>query len=304
MIKKINVQVYLYFRGFDSFQRFWRLRGVDSIKNRVQGVYFGEEYCEYRQPTLTQVREVLDRTKQEGWSFCLMTGIATSRVIKKYLPIYRFLIRKKTLPAVVVNDWGMLYVLRRQFSKLPIVLGRMLTKNKRYIYKHFEPDTGMAGRTASADVVREQMKVLRQSNLSCRAYRDFLKAQGVPRIDLDIPPQGLNLEGLSGLELGCYYPWGYLTSGRTCEFFKAASRFVIVKKCPQANQECPVHLSRSREHRTDLLFTGNTVMYRIESLDLQSEFQRIIYEVDMDGNLDQARTGLIKLLGQGLTVAY
>lgn len=190
-----------------------------SQEIKFSRVYFGQEFCEYLIPTLDELSKAYYISQQLGWDFTYVTGYLTNQGIEKVRKNLGFLISKGKAIEVVVNDWGLLAVINREFSGLRPVLGRLLIKQKRLERFPFaSPPINMQGiDTSFEEVARNQRGALRRLNLSIANYREELKRLGVERIEVDIVPQGVDVEPHSWhILISCYYPWAYVTGGRNC----------------------------------------------------------------------------------------
>lgn len=76
----------------------------------------------------------------------------------------------------------------------------------------------MEGIEVSIDEIAEnQRKALRSLNLSIRSYREELRTLGIDRIEVDIVPQGVDIDPKGWwISVSCYFPWAYITCGRNC----------------------------------------------------------------------------------------
>lgn len=191
-------------------------------ENEYGRVYFGQEFCEHLIPSPDELEQAYYFTRQLGWDFTYVTGYVTDAGLNK---IRKNLDRLETLQAaceVVINDWGVLRVLRRETNGFTPVLGRLLTKQLRlgrFNRRTTPPPVNMNGLKATEESIREhQVQAYRDIDLANPAWREQLNQLGIRRADLDMTPQGIEIpdEGWGNLTLSYYYPWGYLAGGRNC----------------------------------------------------------------------------------------
>lgn len=284
-----NKKLFLYFRESGAAGKFISRSANQKLIDRASGIYFGEEFCEYLTPTLRQIKDNLAICYGLNKSFALVTTAASEGLIKSYMKIFEFL-NKHSGTEVIVNDWGILHVLGRDFKNIKPVLGRLLTKSKRYIYKKFLPDSeGLPERHIPA-IRRNQLRILRQTNFSLKEYREFLKNHAIDKIDIDIPPQGIVVDEDWEFDFGFYYPWGYLTSARTCPYNPKGNFYPSSFGCRQKG--CLKHsgaLIKSSQWNNELLELGNSLLYKINLTKIPNFIKRIIYQVDIPKSEDQLK---------------
>ncbi len=232
-----------------------RLQSLGVDFEAFSRFYFGQEFCEHRVPTPEELTQAYAFARQFGWNFSFVTGYAPMPAFER---IHRDLDALARLAAeaeapqpieVIVNDWGVLRLLRRKFPQFRPVLGRLLTKQKRLgrFPDRIPPPYMEEIDTAPDTILRNQGRAWRNLNFSIREWREFLKTQGIERIDIDMVPQGAALLPEQwGLRFGTYYPWAYLTAARNCPtagLFEPERTFVPMDRpCPQPCRSVNVNL--------------------------------------------------------------
>jgi hypothetical protein len=156
--------------------------------------YYGNEYCEALIPSLEELEMCLTASLERGLSFTFITPHATDRYLAILEDCFELLATAAEGIEVVVSDWGVLRLLRRQYQNLTPVLGRMLNR------AHSEHETSRA------------------KNLTYFPYRRFLWNWGVKRIEFDCPVQLLGIDlGRTGLQVSIYFPHDCCVLGGGCE---------------------------------------------------------------------------------------
>jgi hypothetical protein len=184
-------------------------------------LYFGQEFCEHLIPAADEVEQAYFFARQLGWEFSYVTGYVTAAGLQKTRENLACLAGHGHVGEVVVNDWGVLRMLRREFPRMQPILGRLLSKQKRlarFNTPTTPPPVFMAGIEASEESIRRnQIGAYRDISLANPVFRAFLRAQGIVGADLDIVPAGVRApEQGWGMPLGFYFPWGYVAGGRNC----------------------------------------------------------------------------------------
>ncbi len=181
-----------------------RAGGIGSGNIKPSRLYFGHETCQRALPLPGGLVEAINESKKRRMKFTLVTPYVTEKGLEKLTVLFRVLVNVKPFCEVVVNDWGTLYLLRRNFPSFRPVLGRLLNKMLRdprilntqstYPEIFFQPCTP-AG----------------------RYMKRILTAARVKRVELDNPIQGFNgVFKFRRLKLSLYIPYGIITTGRIC----------------------------------------------------------------------------------------
>jgi hypothetical protein len=247
---------------------------------KVDGLYFGEEFCEHLVPSNDDLSKISDKAGLQGLKIYLMTGLVAVSEVAKYRALLEYFAALPTAAGVVFNDWGILQVLRRDFPSLEPVMGRLLFKNKRYVYRNIHPD-GDFPPGMRASIAQAQLKVMRQVSFGIPEYRRFLSAWGIRKVDIDILPQGINLEDCEDLSVGAHLPLGYLTSTRTCPLWEEGKRYPTLhgcrtKKCLSGSKILP---DGPKEFSVPLVERGNVVLYQVPKKHNVAGIRRWIHEI-------------------------
>lgn len=249
---------------------------------KVDGFYFGAEFCEHLIPTRDDISKIAEVAEGRGWKIYLMTGEASMSVVPRYQRLLEHFAVSPMATGVVFNDWGILSILRRDFPSLQPVMGRLLFKNKRFVYRSIDPDGDFSVETKQ-EILRSQVKTMRQTSLAIPEYRSFLASLGVDRVDVDILPQGIELKDCESLSIGVHVPLGYLTSGRTCPLWDKGSRYPSVDGCKKKKCLAGGKILKDDvgEFSTALIERGNVVLYRTATNKPQG-IKRWIHEVGVE----------------------
>jgi hypothetical protein len=182
-------------------------------------LYFGQEFCEYLIPTPDEVRQAYFMACQMGWEFTYVTGYVTAAGLARTMANVAALADECRDLEVLINDWGVLRLLRRDFPDCQPVLGRLLTKQLRLsrYTKQMPPFFSHGIQTPQEEIRPHQIEAIRETNLGIPAYARLLRQNGIARADLDPVPQGLAPEAVPpGYALSVYAPWTCAAASRTC----------------------------------------------------------------------------------------
>ncbi|CAA7600316.1 Hypothetical protein DEACI_0969 [Acididesulfobacillus acetoxydans] len=228
---------------------------------RFSRLYFGQEFCEKALPAAGELEEVLAAAHAAGLAFTLVTPYVTETALARSEELLERLVRLAPRAEVVVNDWGLLYLLSRKFPTLVPVLGRLMNKILR--------DPRLSGYRLGKGEVSTPFQM---SYLAGPAMQTLLEEFKVRRIELDYPPQGLDPHLPDwGYRSSLYVPLAVITTGRIClmnawgmekeEKFKT-SRQACDRKCRfywLEMSDPSGQVRKSRDWR--IVQKGNTVFY-------------------------------------------
>lgn len=170
-------------------------------------LYFGVEFCERLLPTRAGLAAAIETVRERDLDFTFMTPFVTNQgldLLERLLPVLA-----GSLPEaeVVVNDWGVLQLLRSEYPDCKPVLGRLLNKSKR----------GPRIMNILDRVPAETKNYFQGSNLDAPAAVRFLRKQGIERVEFDNLLQGLALEGSDPeLHKSLYLPFAVISATRFC----------------------------------------------------------------------------------------
>ncbi|MGG3823504.1 hypothetical protein AB4J90_11245 [Geobacillus thermodenitrificans] len=155
-------------------------------------LYFGSEFCQYRIPKTTELAEAYAFARKRGYGFTFVTPYVPERGMKKLLPLLEWLQEEGDDVEVVVNDWGMLYMVASSFPSLRPVVGRLLNKmirDPRVAYLYDRPEAPLPAKEAffrsSFDVATFQT-FFQRLNVKAIEYDSFLQPVYPPALDVPI----------------------------------------------------------------------------------------------------------------------
>ncbi len=169
-------------------------------------LYYGAEFCFWRLPPIEKMLAAKAWARKVGWHFTLATPVLGE---DERLRLDKLL--KKVLPAldagdeILISDWGTLELICSIRVDLTIILGRVLSGQKR------------GPRILDMNLNREQSDYFQRGAWHNREAVELLAEQGIERIDQDNLLQGLAPlpDGLMG---SLHLPYAMVTTGRNCPF--------------------------------------------------------------------------------------
>lgn len=241
----------------------------DGIPGGAYGrLYFGTEVCTHLLPSPAGLDRALALAGARGLAFTLLTPYATDRAVLRLRALLRRLSRSHPGAEVVVNDWGVLRVVRELGAPLVPVVGRLLVRTMRDPrIPALEP----------ADLMGEPVPPSwRASSMGSASFRQLLSGLGIRRAEVDHPPHGLEVHPRSErgeMGLTVHAPYGVIASGRLCAVHAVgrpgASPWAPPSECSApcrlATLELTPPWSAERPGGGDTAFfqKGNTRFYRL-----------------------------------------
>lgn len=104
-----------------------RLEDLKYLKDKYKRVYFGNEFCARLLPDTNELKEIIKTVEEKGLKFTFITPQVGSKDLKIVKSLLRFLNKNFFLKEVVVNDYGVLNYINKNFPESKIILGRMLS---------------------------------------------------------------------------------------------------------------------------------------------------------------------------------
>jgi len=163
-------------------------------------IYFGNEFCPRLFPDKKEIDAVVKFVKDRELKLTLLTSWADSESLSSMKKAIKYVMSKKILDEIVVNDYGMINYLNRQYPLCKIILGRAIAL--------FIP-------SLSAD--------------------NFFYKMGIRRIEYnDLEIIKLLSRKVAGPKISYYYPYSVISASRYCpvaNIFQNKSRNHGIIKC-------------------------------------------------------------------------
>ncbi len=216
-------------------------------------------------PEVELLRSALMLCRTEGLHFTLATPVIT----EPFLPRLR-LILEELLPhftegdEILISDFGALAPIRTIRPDVTVILGRVLSGQKR------------GPQILELDMPDEAAEYFRCSAWSGEQARSLLAEMQIARIELDNLLQGI-ASVPDGLHGSLHYPYIFVTSGRNCPFHERSSA-CCATACKDAFRLESAHSARP------LLQGGNTQF--VEHQDIPAELfslgiDRLVYHPEL-----------------------
>ena len=238
-------------------------------------IYIGNEFCLHRIPVLNQLKEFCRFARDRKLKITLLTPVMTDKGLEKTAPLFDYLAKDCSKAEVVVNDWGLLLFLKKNYPKFVLGAGRLLNKGFK------DP------RLKKQDnVFTSQNNFLRDSTFQNHGFQEKIIKLGISCLEQDLLPysdstQLTELKNNPNLKYSFYFPFGYITTGRTCLTAtlnqSANQRFIPPAKCSGPCNERSFQLE-SKDFSFRIFQNGNTLFYLYKLSVLNSLIENAKYK--------------------------
>jgi hypothetical protein len=248
------------------------LQCIDGIYSRL---YYGNEFCQHLIPSLDEIKQVSDFTRMRSLAFTLVTPFVTNEGLQALKPLLSYVVKHTASSEVVINDWGVLRMAKEQFPSLTLVLGRLLTKQKR----------GPRLLRLTRRMPPEMIEHFRASNIDVPIVVDFLRQKGIERVELDNLLQGIS-RGKDVLRASLYVPYVFVTTTRYCISAFCERQDHFSRDITACRKECSRYIFdlTHKNMPVPLMLKGNTQFFKNETLPDDFEalhIDRIVHEPEI-----------------------
>jgi len=226
-------------------------------------IYWGNEFCETLIPGPGATGRLAEALRRRELAWTLVTPYATDQGLDRLSRLLAELPRHLRPDEAVVNDWGVLRWLHREYPEIRPVMGRLMNKMIR--------DPRVATKFDNPHSPQEARDALKGWSISTDSYQDFLRGRGVARVEIDSPLQGMSVDfGDTGVAASIYLPFGYVTTGRICLpgslALEPGDKFSHLFPCRRECGETVLELKNTRspieaDRGLSLYQRGNTIFY-------------------------------------------
>lgn len=235
-------------------------------------IYIGDEFCGLCLPEKKDIDELIRHDGIDKKKIVIVTPVLTSRDPESILKILDFVCEKVDSPAVVINDWIMLDILKRFRGMIEPIAGRILVS--RYLNKFH---THGYDRFSNNENEKEFYCLFPDK------FIEFIKSNGIYRLEFnDFDHLRLTSGQLKGNNIAShiYYPFAYINTSRYCT---AAGGYGSYKEDPaeDCKKECINSFStmNNKYLRSQVYIKGNA--YHIKTVLGEGCFEgvadRVIY---------------------------
>lgn len=257
------------------------LESLPLITPQHERLYFGPEFCQHLLPSSSELKEALNFARKKRLSFTLVTPFVTDEGLKKLIPLWEVL-KGWGKTEVVVNDWGVLSFLRENYPEFPLVLGRLLSKQKR----------GPRLLNIKDKIPREMWDHFQRSYLDLPLVQNFLSQRNIHRVELDNLLQGIKRD--PKIPASLYYPYAYVTTTRMCLTNACDQRTQPLRSIFPCHKECSIYTFKltHKDMPVILFIKGNTQFFKNEEIPSNLSLlgiDRLVHEVEYESDFYPAQ---------------
>ena len=201
------------------------------FKKNIERLYIGNEFCHNLFPSINDLIKMLEKAKEESLNVILCFTYIRECYIQKTKDIieevYDWCKINNFKIEIVINDWGMLKLLKSKENYFTLCLGNLLNKRKkdpRYIYKNG---------------YEKNKELLSLNSLNNKKFREFLKDNNIERYEYESCNYKIAIpEGKHSL----HFPFYMTNSSQYCPLYAMCTTMnrgnqKLVKSCPKYCRE-------------------------------------------------------------------
>ena len=213
----------------------------------IDRVYIGNDYCQNK-INIKNIKELISFYNNKV-KITLLLPFFTDTYFYKLEEILCFIKGNVKLKhfEIVFNDWGTFYYLRKYYPKFSLVMGRLLTKQKKdprinIILNNLQDKFKILKSKNNENKIIFTKKVpgslndiFSRSSIETNKLFDFLHKNNVSRIEIDNIETNIKLEKNKNIKVSLYYPYVLLTLTRYCGAFYNEKNKVCNRNCKHIN---------------------------------------------------------------------
>jgi len=255
-----------------------KINNIEQIKNNLHKdkykfIYFGNEFCERKIPTLDSIKEVFEYCNSEDKTPVFLTPPLTNNGINQLKKLVPKMQELKKEFEITINDYGILNFLKN-YPNIKINYGRVLIRMKK-------------GPEIMTGCLDECPKNFKDNSISNKELINYLKSQEIKRFELDIPPQGINLPDRENITL--YLGNSLISITRRCVYPKCNTENYNYKIEP-CKKEClnQIITKETKFYDRPIFTIGNAEFVKTDMKipkELNNKFNRIVIFPTIKNNL-------------------
>ena len=251
------------------------IKDLKKLKN-IDVLYFGNEFCQNKIPTLKQIEYSYNFTKNNKIGFVLVLPFITDLNVNIVNKLLVSLNLKKEQTEVVFNDWGT-FTLISQYKNLKPVLGRLLNKQRKdpiaqEIFKNTQPKMKVITENdkkvlvQSKQIPKTLINYFQQTYLNVPEVQNFMIKNNITRYEMDLVPWQNKLTVNKKISLSVYFPYVNISATRYC----GAINLNYNSKCNKICQKQKIVIGKN-SFKFPYYIIGNAIFYKATTDMLKKE---------------------------------
>jgi hypothetical protein len=245
-------------------------------------LYIGNDYCE-ENFKVNNIKKIICAYKNK--KITLLLPFLTDLGIKKLYDILTFL-NKFNLKdfEIVFNDWGTFFFLKKYYPKTKLILGRLLTKQRKdprieVILKNKQDSFKILKNCVNNNVVRTKLTppslldLFSRNVIESEEITNFLLENNILRIEIDNLAWDMFSNLSKKIKVSMYYPYVLLNVTRYCGAINGKYEKICNKDCLNT----PKYISENIFMKGNSLYYKNIIIPNKNVLK-SNNIDRIIYQ--------------------------
>lgn len=180
---------------------------VENIEERgVDYIYFGSSFCEYKIPSILEFERFVKFCDDNMIKKVLVTPIVSDEGINKISDLLNYIIKHDIICDLVVNDFGVLELLKDVNFKGKLWFGRLLEKTIH--------DTRITTDEKLKYYSESGYEYMKMTSYTSSPYINLLNRDNVEGVHFDYAVEGRVIG--NHVKTAVIYPSEYITTGRMC----------------------------------------------------------------------------------------
>lgn len=226
-------------------------------------IYFGDSFCQNLIPTKETLLETYKIVSEKNIKFTLNTPYVTDDALKKVLANVELLYKYDNNIELVFNDWGIFYEIRKNFPKINLVLGRLLTKQRTdpNSLKMITNTQEKINDITPKRVPKSSFEHFQSSIINDVVFQDYIVDNNIKRVEIEFLVWDMKIKLKDNIKATVYYPFAHISTTRNCGILNM-TYIKCNKMCLEVKIEYPMEPSFPFPYTV----IGNTIYYNLENI--------------------------------------
>lgn len=251
--------------AFINNMKIEKIKLVDNIKlidkyKIYKRIYLGSEFCEKKLFTIQDLKIIVKKNYKQ--KVTLVFPYLTQPYLDKVKVMFKFIdLHKDIFDEIVFNDWGLFYFIRKNYTNIKLVLGRLLTKQKtdpfayEIVYSKQRISSSKNNVFIPKQVAKTTKEYFSQTLINSKIFKKFMISNNIFRVELDNVNWKINIKLPKKIKVSIYYPYVKITTTRHCAYLN------MLKQCEKQCEKKNVKLKKYRVPY-EYIIRGNSVNYK------------------------------------------
>lgn len=232
----------------------------------IDRVYMFDAFCQNLIPTINDIDSAYKFIKDNNIQFTLNTPFVTNCGIEKILKNIEYISKYEEDFELVFNDWGLFYETRKNFPRIKLLLGRLLTKQKtdpraKIVFENKDKIN------LNDEIFNNMYEHFQGSLINDKLVQKFLIEQNIKRLEIEYLLWDMKIELQNNIKASIYYPYAHISTTRNCGVLN-----MTYLKCNKICRE--TKMKYNIINKTPYIVIGNTIYYDIENIMTEDKLKK------------------------------